>query len=243
MTVFTSAPAVASPAPMDPDAYAMAASTRSLIRWGATRLPRARQKAIGASEVGHPCDRRITYKMSGQTGVNVPDPLRALVGIGWHRAMDDVFVRLNGDTGRFLVEQPVQYRGIPGTVDMYDSLEGVVYDWKTTTKAKLSKVRSGGPQPSYVTQVSIYAAALAELGFPVKLVALVFVPVDGRLDDLWVWRRPYDKSVADLAIDRIEHLAKVRPDEAVPSPDPLCTWCPYYNAESTDPLMACNATV
>jgi hypothetical protein len=225
---------------MDVDAYALASQVRSLIRWGSARSPRAQQKVLGASEVGHSCDRRLAYKVAGTQPVNNPDPLRALVGTGFHGAAADLMHRLNNGFQRFLIEEPIDYRGVPGTVDLYDRLEAVVYDWKTTTVARIKQLRHSGVPASYVVQLQIYAAALADQGLPIRAVALVYVPTDGTLDDLWVWRTNFDRSMADRAVDRLVSLGNLDgPAEAKPTPDRLCPWCPFYSSTSTNPALAC----
>lgn len=242
------APAAQTLPPPDAEAYALETTMRSLIALGASMHPRTKQKTVGMSEVGRSCARRLAYKMADATPVNLTDPLRALVGAGVHAAMAETFRRLDGGSGRFLVEIPLAYRSVPGTCDLYDRLTGTVVDWKTTLKAKIGRLRVDGPSAEYMTQVQMYAAALATRGEDVRAVALVFVPVDSSLNDLWAWRGAVDLARADAAVDRLngirrteleDNLARLRPSTVDPSPGPLCRWCDYHNPTATDHDVAC----
>jgi hypothetical protein len=238
-----------SPAPQtgpipDAEAYALETTMRSLVALGASMHPRTRQKTVGMSEVGRGCARRLAYKMADATPVNLTDPLRALVGAGVHAAMAETFRRLDGGSGRFLVEVPLRYRGVPGTCDLYDRLTGTVVDWKTTMRAKIGRLRVDGPSVEYVTQVQLYAAALATQGEDVRAVALVFVPVDSTLADLWAWRGVVDAARADAAVDRLNGIHALDwdtrgPSVVDPSPGPLCKFCEYHNPSSADADLAC----
>ena len=211
------------------EAYALEAALRSHLNLGALTSPRSTQGAVGMSEAGRPCDRQLAHRLAGTRPVNLTDPGRALVGTGTHHALAEVFGRLDGGSGRFEVERRVNYRGVPGTVDLYDRVTGTVVDWKTTTAGKLKRVRHDGPRVEYVTQVNLYAAALDVAGESVAWVALAYLPVDGTLADLWVWRARYDRAVADAAVARLDSLRMVdHPSTVAASPGPLCPWCPYY---------------
>ena len=243
-TIAWGEPDQASPSTVDtphsPEAYGLEVSLRSLVFLAAVTSPRARQTSLGGSEAGHACDRRIAYRLAGTPIVNLRDPLRSIVGIGFHAAMAELFTRLDAGSGRFLVEVPVAYRGIPGTVDLYDRHERTVIDWKTKLSAKLRKVRHEGPSTSYVTQTMLYAAALREQGEDVRHVALAFVPVDATdLSGMYVWRAPFDKAIADAAVDRIERLRGRDPSTVEATPDRLCPWCSQYRPGSTDLRVGC----
>jgi len=222
---------------VDPEAYALETALRGLIQLGAATSHRDRQHAVGASEIGHPCERRLAYRLSGARPVNVTDPTRALVGTGWHTAMAELFTRLDGGSGRFIVETPVRYRGIPGHVDLYDRLTGTVVDWKTTLRGKLSRVRIDGPAAQYVTQLHVYGAALTAAGETVRYVALAYTGVDSTLDDMYVWRAPYDARIADATVDRLNRLSRAEletkagmldPTTVEATPTALCRWCPWW---------------
>lgn len=222
-----------SPAPpsepkQDVESYALECSLRSLIFLGCATAPRSRQTSLGSSEAGHQCDRRLAYRLAGTPATNLADPLRPLVGTGVHLVMADLFRRLDGGSGRFLVEQHVGYRDVPGTVDLYDRFTHTVVDFKTTTASNLKHLRHDGPPRQYVVQVHLYAAALKAEGEDVRYVALAVLPTDGHLDDMWVWRKPYDFAIADEAVDRLAQLLNKDPSTVESKPDRLCPWCDHY---------------
>lgn len=225
--------------PFDPEAYALESALRSLVMLGAVTARRAIQTTLGSSEAGHLCDRRIAYKLAGVPSANLRDPLRSFVGVGVHYALAEMFSRLDATSGRFLVERELNYRGIPGTVDLFDRFAKTIIDWKTTTLAKIKRLRHEGPTASYVVQTQLYGAALVAAGEDVRHVALAFLPIDGTLDDLWVWRAPFDQSIADRAVDRIVRLAGQDPASVPASPDRMCPWCHHYRKGSTDLARAC----
>lgn len=224
---------------MDMTAIALASAMESLIALGASVHPRNVQGELGPSDAGQRCDRRLAYKLARTPRTNFRDPLRSLVGVGVHGELATIFARLGHRTGRWLIEHPVEYRGIAGTCDLYDRYDGTVIDFKTTTLKKLAEVKRQGPPAHYLTQVQIYAAGLAEGGETPLRVALLYVPIDGALKDIWAYVRPVDTSVAFDAVDRVERLANVHPELAKPTPDRLCGWCDHYRPDSTDLRQGC----
>lgn len=236
-------PAVAELPPPDPEAYALERQLRTLVHIGVIADDeRGRQRTIGASQVGTECARQLAHRQAGTRPSNVPDPLRAsIVGRGVHIALAGLMERIDCGAGRLLVEHPVRYRGVPGTVDLFDRVDGLVIDWKTTTLAKIKRVRESGPPTSYVVQLQVYAAGLEAAGETVRALALCYIPVDGTLADVFVWRTLPDRRTADAAVDKLnarigaelESVARPDPSTVAASPSALCKWCPYYTPGRT----------
>lgn len=214
----------------------------NLIELGAVTSARSTQSGIGMSQIGHACDRRIAYLTSGTPKTNFGDPLKLLVGIGLHLALKEIFVRLDGGSGRFLVEESVTYRDIPGSFDLFDRWTKTVIDWKSTTKVRLNQYRKEGPPRSYLAQAQGYAAALAYRGEAVRQIAIVFLPVDGALSAIWAYRTGVDPSIADDAIDRVNRLRGHDPANTPATPDRLCPWCDHYQPASTNLSIGCPGT-
>jgi hypothetical protein len=236
------------PIPSDPGAETIPQSTLtavavSHIELGMRTSERSLQHTIGASEVGHPCDRRLAYRINGVAPVNFSDPTRQLVGIGAHHVVEDLHHRLDRGTGRFLTEVSIIYRGTPGRVDMFDRYLGALYDWKTTGKARLATYRKNGIPPAYRVQVQVYGVGMALLGHDVKDLAVFFLPYDGALSQCWSWETKPDRGVADAAIDRLLGLHDCQePAAASITPDRLCAYCPFYNPRTADLNLGCPAT-
>lgn len=200
--------------------------------------PRAGQVAIGPSEVGHPCTRRIAYKLLDWDKPNEMQggSWAAQVGTAIHAYLAEVFGKKEG----YLVEQRVNIRGnLSGTVDLYDTKNGVVLDWKTTGASKLAAYRKDGADPQHVIQVHLYAYGLAAQGADVKKVALAYLPTSGQLSDGYVDIRDYDPQVALDAFQRLDtiHALMAQVDveqnpefwSQIPSKTSrLCAWCPYF---------------
>ena len=200
--------------------------------------PRAGQVAIGPSEVGHACTRRIAYKLLDWEKPNEMQggSWAAQVGTAIHAYLAEIFGKKEG----YLVEQRVNIRGnLAGTVDLYDTKNGVVIDWKTTGSSKLAAYRKDGADPQHVIQVHLYAYGLAAQGADVKKVALAYLPTSGQLSDGYVDIRDYDENIALDAFKRLDTihalLAQVdveqNPDfwSQIPAKTSrLCAWCPYF---------------
>lgn len=220
----------------------LAAVLSSTIALGAATQRRNLQVELGASQIGIECDRQLSYRLHNTVVVNTAvDPMRSLVGTGVHLLLQEIFTRLDGGSGRFLTEQYVSYRGVPGQADLYDGWLRTVIDWKTTSKARIADyVKNGLPQ-SYRTQIQIYAAGLQELGLDVRQVAVAFLPYDGPLSGLWTWQAEPDRSIADTAIERVAKLREITPEDAQAIPSRACSYCPYYSPRSTDVRFGCPA--
>lgn len=246
------APPEGKPEPtINPIGMAMGEWLRELIWTGEATRPRSLQKTVGMSEVGGECDREIAYKIAGHRKLNINrDPMPSITGSGIHLVLAEMFTRMDGGVGRWLIEQRVTYRGIPGSVDAYDTRRGLIVDWKSTAKAKIRKLRTDGPPRRYERQVQMYAAALREAGEDPQQAALVYLARDGALTDLFVWPITLDEAAAVAAADRYHAIAsKVEPQlldpagfipgDFTPTPSRLCGWCDYHRAGSTDLKLGC----
>jgi hypothetical protein len=224
---------------MDASAMALASTYDSLLALAASNNPRSLQRLVGSSEAGAACERQIAYKLAGTPATNYRDPLRTIVGSESHLNLAELMTQLNNGGRRWLIEQAVEFKGIPGTVDLYDRHLRTVIDWKTVLLKKLNMVKREGPPRTYITQLQLYAAGLRALGEDPRRVALLYVPLDGELSDLWAWTAPVDESIAVDAADRLERIATVVPELTPPTPDRLCPWCDHYRPGSTDLKVGC----
>lgn len=193
--------------------------------------PRTQQVAIGPSELGDPCDRALAYKAMGNLPVNYSDPLKANLGTAFHEFVMRALIA--SSPGRYLTEFPVEYRGVSGSVDIFDRWYGRLVDLKTTSKSKISRVRFKGVTQGHKVQVQTYAAGLIAAGENVRSATLLYVPTDGTLADVYAASLPIDVSVADAAIDRLEAIQNRVMDGEHPAEfeafvTPLCGWCPAY---------------
>ena len=67
---------------------------------------------------------------------------------------------------------------------------------------------------------------------------ICFLPREGELSDAFIWSEPYDRSVAEETLDRVNRLAELLQAigiDAAVSLYPPCddTWCPWCGTGSS----------
>lgn len=208
---------------------------------------RDRKRGIGPSEIGHPCDRRLAYRLAGHDETNRPDRWMANVGTATHEWLSVVLHERNltehADDWRWLLDVPVALPGgITGSLDCHDTRTATTIDFKVTGTAALKKYRAGGPGPQYRAQVHLYGLGLRLRGIDVDHVGVLFLPRSGRLSESHFWTEPFDAGVAVDALERVERLRLVDPADAAPT-DAMCAWCPFHSPMSTDIAQGCPGAV
>lgn len=220
-----------------------------VIRWANNHAGRSQQVALGCSEVGQECDLRLAYRMANMPSVhNGGDPWPAIVGTSIHawmeRAIND-FQAVNG-TSRWLTELEVYPNAlVAGHTDLYDTETGTVLDHKFPSPDNFKKMKTDGPSAQYITQVQLYGLGHENAGRPVNRVGIVALGRQGWLKDLWVHTVPYDREHALAAVKRIYDLGARMIELGLPesgawqeierSPTRLCSWCPMWNRNETEP--------
>ncbi len=210
--------------------------------WNAAHhRPRSLQTAIGFSEYAEPCARKLAYGLADTPKLNVRDPWRADVGTAVHTHLADIFRALDAGSGRYLIEAPVIYRGVPGTCDLYDRRRRMALDWKSTTSKSRKMRANGAPSRQEVLQAAGYAHALEQqYNEKVDYIALVILPVDLELTDIRVHVQGFDdrlRADVDATIDRLHSIGAPATEPATPTA--LCGWCPWHRDTSTDLTVAC----
>ncbi len=94
------------------------------------------------------------------------------------------------------------------------------------TSTRRSLRRKPEWMPRWTVQANVYGAGLVAAGECVEEVAIVLIPRDGDIDDALALTRPYEQSVADAAIDRLERLAEVDPSGLPACTEHFCDYCP-----------------
>jgi hypothetical protein len=211
--------------------------------------PRARQVAIGPSEMGHECTRRLAYKLLDWEQVNVSQSSNwaSQVGTAIHAHLAEIFRKKEG----FEVEQKVTIRGqLAGTVDLFDTVRGIVMDWKTTGYSKLQEYRKSGATAQHITQVQLYGYGKAQTGAKVNKVALVYLPTSGSLEEMHLELHDYDEKVALEALARVDDIHTLLAQLDVETNPAMwdvipkvasrnCNWCPYFAPFSKDSSKGC----
>lgn len=229
-----------------------------LIRKAIEYHPRSQQIAIGPSEVGHTCSRRLGYKLLGYDENPGEPNWKATVGTAIHAWLEDVMtadnpdqnVRQHADATRWVVEATVSVGELGGVdlvghCDLFDRVTGTVVDWKTCGPTQLQKYKSKGPGSQYRAQAHLYGRGWQRRGQDVRTVAVMFLPRNGELRDAVWWSEPYDEQIAIDALARAEGihtLTTAMGDTALSlldTADAFCRLCPYFRARSEDLTRGC----
>ncbi|MEV8045910.1 hypothetical protein AB0P02_18995 [Streptomyces griseoluteus] len=242
----------------------LAARIADFIVDTATNAPRSLQKRIGPSEVGDPCERKLTYKLlDWPTARDDGDPAASIIGTGFHTWMEEAFARrqttLPDGRPRYKIEERVTVQQsaieaaiVAGSTDLYDRLTRTVWDWKLVGHTTLDKYRRGGPGPQYRKQAHLYGLGQENAGEDPERVAICFV---ARYHELrvHVWTERYDRQIA---LDALARLARIRanlttPEAAasdydhtwwsqIPTSDQAkCRFCEWFKPGSTDLSVGC----
>jgi hypothetical protein len=230
-----------------------------VITWAARGAERSQQTSIGPSEIGGACERRLAM---GLLGANKPNDARdewtSTVGTACHSWMEQAFAADNarrvreGRPPRWLIEQTVTIRaGLDGHCDLYDLETHTVIDHKFPGVTSIRKYRKQGhPGQQYRWQFHLYGMGWENMGMPVRNVQTIMWPRSGLLRDAWLWSEPYDRSVAETALARVDKLLTAADvAEGMGELETLidmldrdtehCGWCAFFDPKATDPLAGC----
>jgi hypothetical protein len=231
----------------------------NIITWAARGADRSQQKTIGPSEIGGTCERRLAMGLLAAPKVNdTRDEWTSTVGTACHTWMESAFAADNarriasGRPARWLIEQTVTIRpGLDGHCDLYDLETHTVIDHKFPGVTSIRKYRKQGhPGQQYRWQAHLYGRGWANMGLPVRAVQLICWPRSGLLKDAWSWSEPYDSTVADTALARVDKLlTAMNVAEGMGELETLvdmldrdtehCSWCAFFDSGAVDPLQGC----
>lgn len=236
----------------NPAASQMKKQLQDIILWHERESPRSRQRAIGPSELGDPCDRRIAYRLAGTDPVNVHgDPWPAIVGTAIHGWLEIALNRFQDAKGYqgWLTELRVHPDNlVHGRSDVFFEPTGTVVDFKTAKSDTIKKLHRGeAPSPGYITQINLYGLGHERAGRLVKNVCLVYYPRAGWLNDAYVWHDVYKPDIAHQALARMYRLGFELIDNdienhpeyfaSIPAtPGDSCVWCPMFSRDM-NPLV------
>ncbi|MFD4474602.1 hypothetical protein ACFWPU_00595 [Streptomyces sp. NPDC058471] len=231
---------------------------------------RGAQTTMGPSEMGTPCDRRLALSLLRMPAVNPGgDGWAAFVGTAIHAALAEMFLWANHETGRFAVEERLEFGSafVPkGTTDLIDRTLFLVVDHKCQGRWSRAKLKREGPSQTYRVQAHVYAHGVRLRGEKVERVVIISWPRDeSTLDDLHVWSEPYRPDIVQGAFARVEGIGglvevavkELRKAYDVPEEveAPLeikarvaadfdvvddCRFCPFYMPNARDMSTGCN---
>jgi hypothetical protein len=216
---------------------------RQRVRSFEANKPRSLQTAIGPSEIGSTCSRKLAYKLLNVEPVNVDsDPWAAIVGTSVHAYLDAAFK----DHERWLTDVRVTLPGyMAGTLDLYDTQTRTIIDHKVVGKTSMDRFKREGVSDQYRTQVNVYALGMILAGHPVDNVAIVYWSRTGLLRDAQYWQEPYSETIAEDAMRKLEALRTITQAEGLkaitllPAVESHCYFCPYNLPGVTELETAC----
>lgn len=204
------APAV----PMTVEGEQIAAALKQLFFDYCNRTERSKQKTLGPSGVGTPCDRKIAMTLLDIPAVNPGwiDKWASFVGTCIHGGLAEVFEWANAGTGRYTTEMPLTFpsASVPkGTGDLLDRTYASFMDHKSLSAYGVKKFKEEGPPPHHRIQVQVYAYGARLRGEVVDKVVIIGWPREGNsLNDLYVWVEKYDPQIARDALARVDRIAE-----------------------------------
>lgn len=231
----------------------LAAELEYFIEDAITSHPRSAQKALGPSEVGCVCPRKLAYKILDVEPANEGLlPWKPTIGTAMHTWLEQAFRRANRklDQTRFLLEHRVHVGTINdtpvvGSCDLYDRVTATSVDFKLVGAEQLHKYKANGPGQEYRAQAHLYGRGWTKRGHPVDTVAIMFLPRDREFREGFTWHEPYDAQVAIDALTRVEGIDRLTTalgtgaPALLPTADDWCHFCPFYLPASTELDQAC----
>lgn len=229
---------------------------KEIIRRADRNAARTQQVDAGPSEIGDPCELKLSYKSTGMQRVNhYKDSWEANVGTLIHAYLEELYNKEDAGSGRWLTETRVTavFNGveISGTCDLYDCKLDEVVDFKTGSEASLKMKRRKGSPEGYRRQLHVYGLGWELLGRTPKRVGNIYLPRSGRLEEIFGWSEPYDRRIAQETLQRYGHVrdharqllardGDRRSFAQIPrDPSTLCGWCDYHMPKSQNPDQGC----
>lgn len=219
-----------------------------MIRHKARLHPRSQQRALGPSQVGHPCLRRLALGMMDHPRINPEwDCLPSAFGVAMHAWLENAAEMDNERMGRerWLTERKVEITpGLSGTADLYDTDSDTVIDWKNLGSASFP-AHVKDPGPTYKAQVQMYGRGYQRLGYDVKHVAIAMLPRTGTLTKMHLEKVPYSDQEVDAVLARRELVTTLIYDFDVENhPERYawfaktpseCVFCPFWSPNPRGP--------
>lgn len=224
--------------------------------------PRTLQVALGPSEVGHACPRRIAYALLRYPEKDGGPAWLPYIGSAVHEQLACAFravnARLRADGGhdRYLVEHPVTVtspagRAISGHLDLYDAALAEVTDYKVVGATTLKAAKGGKVDAGYRRQIGLYAHGLVLQGHRVDRVRIHYLPRNDisldRGSHAWtldVTHEELEQGTVDTlarfdrVADNVEQLGPAALGQ-LPAVEAHCSYCPFFTPGSVDPMLGC----
>lgn len=228
--------------------------TKMIIdRYNAT--PRHMQKALGPSEIGHPCMRKLAFGLMQEPACNPQyDPLPSIIGTATHTWLESAARHANEILGRerWVPESRVHVdSALSGSSDLLDRDSNTVIDWKVPGTNRFAMYKKE-MSILYIRQGHMYGLGFENAGYQVDTIAIALLPRGGTLRGMHLWKEPYDRDVAEAALANRDKVIGLCDDlDVTENPDRYawipnhpydCRFCDWYRARPSGPLE-CNGKV
>lgn len=186
----------------DPQAEALRQRIIGFMVDASNNSERSLQKAIGPSEIGHPCPRNVAFKIAGVTpNPNHIDPLPSILGVAFHSWMES---HLPSD---WLPESKVRVTStLSGHSDAFDTRTSTVVDWKLLGRTAHQKWLSGEVKTVYRVQAHSYGLGFLNGGRRPERVAVAAFCKSKPLTDMYLWSEPWNPAIAQKALNRLAQI-------------------------------------
>jgi CRISPR/Cas system-associated exonuclease Cas4 (RecB family) len=205
--------------------------------------PRSRQTQIGVSEIGHPCARRLAYKVLAVERTNTDsDSWPAIVGTSVHTYLEKAFKK----DPDYLTEVKVLLEPwTKGTADLVHIPSKTVIDHKVVGVTALKAAKANGMTEQYRVQLNMYATGLRLAGIEIDNIAIMFWSRSGMFRDAYSITEPYDEALVDKSLERYDAIKAasavgVQVLPLIPATPSNCMYCPYFFPLSNDMTESCN---
>ena len=192
---------------------------------------RDKQRLIGPSNLGNPCDFCVAQDLlNGTLPEDDLEPeeriywLGAVLGTATHMLLESRAPEGTEPETRVTVGTLDGYGTVTGSSDLYVPKKRLVVDYKTTTREKLknlklaftTKASAYDPEPllrarftakKYIGQIMTYGKGCENQGWPVDTVGFGFICRDGLTDnDVWAHEMAYDPAYAEQVWRRVSSI-------------------------------------
>lgn len=188
----------------NPESEALRLKIIKLMTDASNGSARSLQTAIGPSEIGHPCPRKVAYKLANvRENTSYQDPFPSIMGVAMHAWMEENLPR-----DEWIPEQRVNADGreLFGHSDAYHKPTRTVVDWKFLGSTMHRQWLGGYVNSTYQVQAHSYGQGFVNMGYPVDRVAVAVFCRAKTLQDLYVWSEPWDPAIAHRAFERMDIL-------------------------------------
>lgn len=189
---------------------------------------RDKQRKVGASQISDPCTRHLAHALAGTEQAPQKYWLGGKIGTSIHAFIESAIAVSNDpNLADAIVERKIELGDVPGyglvssKPDLLLANHNLLVDWKTTTRAKIKKIKDftdGIKQDTasqytvekYLGQANLYAWGLNKSGYEIDDIALVFINRDGTYEnDIYPLVTKYDEPFAVGLWDRLVSIWKI----------------------------------